>query len=312
MNIYSKKYTCLVCKQKSYSHHNGLTNHLKTHNLNSHSYYDKYLKKEGEGFCIICKKIKTTYSSLIKGYTKYCRSCAIKEKQWSGEKGQKRKEKLKKSMRENNISVGRPKNSKNINPYPMTDKVIKRLKDNPPPSWLGKKHKIETLEKMSESHERIIRENGGNMAYKGKFIPKNPQKYKGDPTKIIWRSTWEAKYMSYLDQKEHVILWSSEEIVVPYRDPLRGHWRRYFVDFWVQIKDSKENIKTYLIEIKPKNQTKPPEKKSKVTEKYINEVYTFGVNQAKWNAASEYCADRGWEFLIITEKELGLELGKNK
>jgi hypothetical protein len=49
-----------------------------------------------------------------------------------------------------------------------------------------------------------------------------------------------------------------------------------------------------------------PEKKKRVTKQYIQEVVTWGVNQAKWKAATEYCLDRGWEFKLITEDHLGL------
>ena len=142
------------------------------------------------------------------------------------------------------------------------------------------------------------------MAYKGTFTPRNPQKYKGDPTNITWRSTWECKYMTWLDKNENVISWSSEEIVVPYRDPVQGHMRRYFVDFYVQFKDVSGKTKSYLVEIKPMRQTMEPEKRKRVTKKYINEVYTYAVNQAKWKAAKEYCADRNWQFVVLTEKEL--------
>jgi hypothetical protein len=142
------------------------------------------------------------------------------------------------------------------------------------------------------------------MAYSGKFKPKNPQKYKGDHTNIVWRSTWEAKFMNFLDTKDYVICWSSEEIIVPYKDPLKGHWRRYFVDFYAQIMDKDGKTKTYLIEIKPKYQTIEPIKKSRVTQKYINEVYNYAVNTTKWKYAEEYCKDRGWEFKIMTEDDL--------
>jgi hypothetical protein len=59
-----------------------------------------------------------------------------------------------------------------------------------------------------------------------------------------------------------------------------------------------------LIEIKPDIQTRPPVKKEKITRRFINEVKTWGVNQAKWEAATEYCLDKNWEFKIITEKDL--------
>lgn len=308
MSIYTLNFKCLVCNNKEFRHHNGLTNHLKIHRHNSKSYYDEYIKKDSEGYCKDCKSL-TEYQGLIRGYNERCKKCNISlatKNQWTGEKGRKRKEKLANWMKNNDFSVGRPKGSKNNNAYPQSDAVLKRYKEYPPPSWSGKKHKIETLEKMSKTRVKLLQENGGTLAYKGIFKPKNPQKYIGDPTNIIWRSTWECHYMSWLDRTPDVISWSSEEIAIPYKDPLRGHTRHYFVDFYVKVKDSKGNLNAYLVEIKPKYQTMPPEKKSKVTKKYINEVYTYGVNQAKWAAAKEYAADRGWQFKILTEDDLGL------
>lgn len=304
MNIYST-FKCLIC-DKEFNHHNALTNHLKLHKINSKSYYDNFIKIEGEEFCSGCGK-PTTFISFIKGYTKNCRSCSSKfsaQKQWSGEKGHIRKKSLSEKMSNNTFSIGRPKGSKNKEQYPRSEKVLDRFLKYPPPSWKNKKHKKETLEKMSMSRVKLIKENGGNMAYKGKFIPKNPQKYRGDYNNIIWRSTWECKYMSWLDKTDSVISWSSEEIIIPYKDPLRGHSRRYFVDFYVQIQNKDNKIDTYLIEIKPKHQTVEPIQKTRITKKYINEVYTWGVNSAKWKAAEEFALNRGWKFKILTEDEL--------
>jgi hypothetical protein len=63
-----------------------------------------------------------------------------------------------------------------------------------------------------------------------------------------------------------------------------------------------------VVEIKPYAQTLPPTitEAKKKSRKYLNEVMTWGVNSAKWKAAREFCKDRGYEFVIITEKELGL------
>ena len=143
--------------------------------------------------------------------------------------------------------------------------------------------------------------------YKGIFKPKNPQKYRGDPTNIIYRSSWELKLMMYLDEHREVIGWSSEEIIIPYRSPIDGKIHRYFPDFKV-TKINKDGIKeTALIEVKPLAQTKPPERQNKITKRYLTEVKTWGINEAKWNAALEYCKDRGWSFHIFTEKELGIK-----
>ena len=72
------------------------------------------------------------------------------------------------------------------------------------------------------------------MAYSGKFKPVNYRKYKGDPTKIIWRSLWERKFMTYCDANPSIIEWGSEEIVIPYISPVDGKVHRYFPDFYIK------------------------------------------------------------------------------
>lgn len=142
--------------------------------------------------------------------------------------------------------------------------------------------------------------------YKGKYKLKNPQKYIGDPTNVIYRSSWELKFLLWCDTNPNIIKFSSEEIVIPYVCPTDNKRHRYFVDFLIKVKDKTGNIKTYLIEIKPSSQTKPPDVPQRKTRRYIQEVFTWGKNEAKWKAAIEYAKDRGWEFKILTEHELGL------
>ncbi len=143
------------------------------------------------------------------------------------------------------------------------------------------------------------------MAFKqGFFKPKNPTKYKGDATQIVYRSGWELRLMSYFDMHEDVLWWSSEEKIIPYRSPVDNKIHRYFPDFLINIKNKEGKTETVMIEVKPKSQTKEPKRPSKVTKKYINEVFTYGVNQNKWKAAEEFCADRGWRFMIMTEEEI--------
>ena len=145
------------------------------------------------------------------------------------------------------------------------------------------------------------------MAYRGIFRARNPNKYKGDPSKIIYRSRWELMVMQKLDSHPDVLEWSSEEIIIPYRSPIDGKVHRYFPDFWVKKRDRQGNIVQDLIEVKPYKQTKQPAiMEGKPNRRYINEVKTWGTNEAKWKAAQEYCKDRCWNFVIITEKELGL------
>jgi len=145
------------------------------------------------------------------------------------------------------------------------------------------------------------------MSYKGKYQPSYPKKYKGDPTNIIYRSLWERKFMVYCDTNENIIEWGSEEIALPYRSPIDNKVHRYFPDFLIKVKESNEQIKKYLIEIKPKRQTTPPPKPQRQTKKYLYEAYEYAKNQAKWNAAKEWCADRGYEFKVLTESELNIK-----
>lgn len=145
------------------------------------------------------------------------------------------------------------------------------------------------------------------MSYKGYFKPRNPSKYKGDPTNIIYRSRWESKFMNYLDSHPDVLQWASEELIIPYRSPVDGKMHRYFPDFLVRKRNPQGVIETLLIEIKPASQTKEPVKKKTINKAYISEVMTWGVNQAKWKAAKEFCDDRKWKFVILTEKELNIK-----
>ena len=140
----------------------------------------------------------------------------------------------------------------------------------------------------------------------GKFKPKNPGKYRGDPSNIYYRSSWEARCMLKFDSESNVLWWSSEEIIVPYRSPVDGKLHRYFPDFVIRVKNAQGIEETLMIEVKPAKETKEPIKKSKVTKQYLNEVFTWGKNKAKWKAAEEYALDRGWEFRVMTEEHLGL------
>ena len=152
------------------------------------------------------------------------------------------------------------------------------------------------------------------MAYSGKFRPTNPAKYRGDYQKITYRSLWELKFFRWVDKHPDVIWWASEEHVVPYRSPIDGKMHRYFPDVVVHKKLPNGKPATMMIEIKPYCQTLPPDIKKKnatptgrVSKRYLNEVKTYGVNEAKWKAARIYCQDRKWDFIIMTEKELGIK-----
>ena len=144
------------------------------------------------------------------------------------------------------------------------------------------------------------------MAYKGRYTPKNPKKYKGDYHNIVYRSLWERKFMVYCDNSDNILEWGSEEIIIPYLSPWDGKLHRYFPDFYIKVKQASGNIKKFIIEVKPKKQTRPPKPVNRKTKKWLNEVKTYSINEAKWRYASEWCDNNDMEFKILTEDELGI------
>ena len=145
------------------------------------------------------------------------------------------------------------------------------------------------------------------MSYKGKYKPEYPKKYKGDPTNIVYRSLWERKFMRYCDLNESVHQWQSEEIIIPYKSPIDNRIHRYFPDFFIKYTDRNGKRRSVVIEVKPKRQLKMPEKNPKKrTKAWAHDVHNWVINQAKWKAAEEYCADRQYEFKIMTEDDLGV------
>ena len=141
----------------------------------------------------------------------------------------------------------------------------------------------------------------------GKYRPQNPKKYGGDPTNIVYRSSYELKFMQYCDLTENVNSWKSEEFFIPYISPIDNKVHRYFADFFVKYKDKNGNNRTLVVEIKPQKDLKEPDTNPKrKTKSWAYQVKIWAVNQAKWKAAKEWCADRKYEFRILTETELGI------
>ena len=145
----------------------------------------------------------------------------------------------------------------------------------------------------------------GTNSYKGKFTPQNPQKYNGNPDNIIYRSSWELRCMKWFDDNPNIIWWSSEELAIPYYSPVDQRMHRYFPDFIIKVKRKDDTIMTYVVEVKPEAQTKKPTQKRK-TKQFVKESITYVVNQMKWKAADEFCHAHGWQFKIVTEKDLGI------
>lgn len=146
-----------------------------------------------------------------------------------------------------------------------------------------------------------------NNTYKGRYRVMNPSKYRGDINSVVYRSLWELRFMKWCDINPGIIEWGSEVVVIPYISPIDKRIHRYFVDFYIKVKSKSNIVQKYLIEIKPDRFTKPPDTPAKKTKRYINEVYQYAVNEAKWKAAFDFCEDRKLKFMILTEKDLGIE-----
>lgn len=141
-----------------------------------------------------------------------------------------------------------------------------------------------------------------NKKYRqGIFVPVNQNKFIGD--RAVYRSGLELKFFRFCDNNEKVLRWGSENIKIPYYNPLTKRTHRYHIDNYVVIKEG-EKITKYCVEIKPYKQTKPPTTKYRKREHLIYEQKQYVTNQAKWAAARKYCDSRDYKFLILTEKEI--------
>jgi hypothetical protein len=138
--------------------------------------------------------------------------------------------------------------------------------------------------------------------HQGKYKPQNPKKYVGNPSDIVFRSGLELRVMKKFDSSPNIIRWTSETIVVPYFDPVKGKARRYFPDFVITKVGPSGVEETVMVEVKPKSETrKPVHKPGKRRDRIIREETTWATNQAKWIAATDYCKRNGWTFQVIDE-----------
>lgn len=137
---------------------------------------------------------------------------------------------------------------------------------------------------------------------KGKYKPKNPQKYKGDPRNIIYRSGWERDIMSYCDNTSQIVWWKSEEVSIPYYNPLKKRWCRYFPDIIMGVK-REYGIEVRVVEIKPYKLTQPPKTPKRKTKSYYYHMEQYITNQCKWKECEKWCENRGYNFQILTEEQ---------
>ncbi len=132
------------------------------------------------------------------------------------------------------------------------------------------------------------------------------EKYKGNVDNCVYRSSLELTAFRFLDHNPKVLEWSSEEVIVPYKNPLTGRIHRYFVDLYAKIQNKEGEVKKYLIEIKPSSQTLPP-KSSRNTKGLLKRQAEYVKNRAKWESAEQYGKQKGMIFTILTEKHLSVK-----
>jgi hypothetical protein len=145
----------------------------------------------------------------------------------------------------------------------------------------------------------------------GKYSLLNPNKYVGDKSNIIYRSSWELKFFTWADKNSSVINWGSEIHYIPYFSTVDNKIRRYFPDLFIKVLTKENTEKTYIVEIKPLRETLPPvqpKRKTKTSDRrYMTELVTYQKNQDKWKSANDFANKYNMEFIVITEKELGIK-----
>lgn len=139
-----------------------------------------------------------------------------------------------------------------------------------------------------------------SRAATGEFIPQHPEKYAGKDKHIVYKSSLELSFMMYVDRNPNVVSWGYEGTTIKYFDRAKGKVRRYFIDFSMVVKVGPVH-KTIWVEIKPESETKPPTGKAKSNPKTM---MTWMTNQSKWEAARALAKSKGYEFHVITEKQL--------
>lgn len=152
----------------------------------------------------------------------------------------------------------------------------------------------------------VKRKRPPRAAFRARYIPKNPQKYAGNPNNIICRSSWELHVCKFFDLSNAVIRWNSEEISIKYISPVDGKVHRYFPDYLVKYKDANGNVQSEIVEVKPLCESDARFAKSELHKARLQ------VNKAKWAAASAFAANNGMKFRVITEVSIFRDVKQNR
>lgn len=300
---------CVLCDSEKDFNVRGFAQHLMTMHKETtrEEYYLEHV--DSRSTCMDCDA-KLKFRGFTDGYAERCAKCRTK-KSWENDVD--RREKLSERLTETPMIGGRRKGSKNKNPYPESARILRsqQFKGREAPynrcpikinkqkeTWQNKPE--EEIAEMMRKQLSTRMENGTETVYhQGKYKPKNTSKYKGDINAITYRSSWEKAVLIWCDSNPKIVVWNSEEIIVPYIWDVDKKQHRYFVDFFIQFSDGRKVV----VEIKPAKETVVP-RKGKDQSRYITESLTYVKNQNKWDAARKFCASRGYEFEVWTEHTL--------
>ena len=312
MSIY-----CQLCQKEMQSLHSLARHFTQSHHYKSKQYYDEFIKSPQNGICVECGS-NTKFIALGSGYRETCgNSCAGIKKRRLLKNDDVKFDNFVEKVKKNVTTIWSNRTNEERELVLSNTRIgyynkITTLNTEDRKKKLSRYYTCDaiTIEKLNSigRNQCFFNWKNGMSGYgttlKGRYTPKNPKKYVGDASVIFYRSSWERRVMTWFDDDINVLEWSSEELVIPYISPVDNRVHRYFPDFLAKMKTKDGIIKKIVVEVKPEKQTKPPEKKKKVTRRFITEIATWGVNEAKWKAATEYCLDRGWEFKIISEKDI--------
>jgi hypothetical protein len=337
-------YSCIICNS-NFPNIRKLSKHIRDkHKIGSKQYYDQHIKSEEEGACIYCNQV-ASFINLNNGYKTNCRtaSCISKKRSDSATNFRSslkcdpvRFDKFKAKVATNQSDIWAHRkvtgedvvifekasrankiNMENMSPEERREKYgwLNKLEEDDKQKWIESSLKTGMHRWWQNAPAEEIIERVFSVAKRylqGQFKPRNPHKYKGDVTRILYRSSLELRCMTHFDNHQDVIWWQSEEVIVPYRDAGTGRNRRYFPDFVININNKEGINETLMIEVKPQAETEPPKKtKNKKEKTFIKEAMTWGTNSSKWAYAEKFCTDRKWKFVILTEKEI-LSLDRNR
>ena len=149
-----------------------------------------------------------------------------------------------------------------------------------------------------------------SKTYKGKYSPRNPTSIEVTHKVLFIALPGRGLSVSGVICER---TWFSgrPKRCIQYKDPVQKKTRRYFPDFIIKVRESDGLIVTKMIEIKPHKEVVGPERNPKrKTKSWLYAVQMYVNNQAKWEAAKKFCEKQGWQFVIITEYELGLKKRK--